>query len=320
MYSIPFVSRTRHNLLCICHVGISKEYFRFWGALCALFANKSSIASLGVLHKTSPYGRMVSFNSLRGSNKPRNGAQNLLRESIEFLREANKPRNGAQNVLRHTENFLRETRNHSNVTQNVLRHTENFLRETNYRSNATQRHTFRDKYFENHIVKGTVFGIPVYILLYWCLHKTGQTNHIFSNIYNSRSNLDGDFTSKARNTSITNAFEKTMPMVESKSNNIHASCQPITIFKCMKNHRHSRICSRQLNHKLRDREPSRISLKKVMSLLRRRKLRKRQKKMIIKRTPVSSVLYSIRRRKLRKRQKKMIIKRTPVSSVLYSTL
>ena len=84
-----------------------------------------------------------------------------------------------------------------------------------------------------------------------------------------------------------------MPRIARKSNNnIHASCH-ITISKCMINHRHSRICSRQLNHKFRDREPSRISQKKVMSLLRRRKLRKRHKKMIIKGTPVSSVLYSI---------------------------
>ena len=158
MYSIPFVFSTRHNLLCICHVGISKEYFRFWGALCGLFANKSSIASLALLHKTSPYGRMVSFNSLRGTNKPRNGAQNLLRESIEFLREANKPRNGAQNVLRHTEYSLRGTSNHSNVILTVLRHTENFLRETNNHSNVTERH-YNGKYCGNQFVNESILII-----------------------------------------------------------------------------------------------------------------------------------------------------------------
>ena len=94
MYSNSFVSRTRHNFLCICsQICISKEYFRFWGALCGLFANKSPIASLGLLHKTSA-GRMAFFNSLRGTNKPRNGAQNLLRE---------------------TQTSLRGTSNHSNV-------------------------------------------------------------------------------------------------------------------------------------------------------------------------------------------------------------
>ncbi|XP_048578012.1 uncharacterized protein LOC125559885 [Nematostella vectensis] len=113
-------------------------------------------------------------------------------------------------------------------------------------------------------------------------------------VYNDRSNLVDEFTSKTSNNSITNAFEKTMPSIENKhDNNKHASCPSIKISKCIENHRHSRICSKQLNHKCRDREPSRISLKKVMRLLRYRKLRKRHKKMIIKGTPVSSVFYRI---------------------------
>ena len=55
------------------------------------------------LLQTSP-DRMVFFNSLRGTNKPRNGAQNLLRE---------------------TQNSLRGTSNHSNVILTLLRQTQN---------------------------------------------------------------------------------------------------------------------------------------------------------------------------------------------------
>ena len=61
----------------------------------------------------------------------------------------------------------------------------------------------------------------------------------------------------------------------------------------MKNHRHSLLCSRQVHHKLRDREPSRISMRRVFQLLKCRKLRKRHKNMLKKSTPVSSVLYNI---------------------------
>ena len=138
MYLNSFVSRTRHNFLCICsQVCISKEYFRFWSGLRGLFDNKSPIASLGLL-QTSP-DRMVFFNSLRGTNKPRNGAQNLLRETQNSLRGTSNHSNVILTLLRQTQKTsLRGTNYHSNVIQNVLRHTENFLRETNYDSNVTE--------------------------------------------------------------------------------------------------------------------------------------------------------------------------------------
>ena len=114
MYLNSFVSRTRHNFLCICsQICISKEYFRFSSGLRGLFDNKSPIISLGLL-QTSP-DRMVCFNSLRGTNTARNGAQNLLRE---------------------TQTSLRGTSNHSNVILTLLRQTQTSLRGTNYHSNV----------------------------------------------------------------------------------------------------------------------------------------------------------------------------------------
>ena len=130
MYSNSFVSRTRHNFLCICsQICISKEYFRFWGALCGLFANKSPIASLGLVHKTSA-GRMAFFNSLRGTNKPRNGAQNLLRETQTSLRGTSNHSNVILTLLRQTQTSLRGTSNHSNVILTLLRQTQTSLRGT----------------------------------------------------------------------------------------------------------------------------------------------------------------------------------------------
>ena len=66
-----------------------------------------------------------------------------------------------------------------------------------------------------------------------------------------------------------------------------------TILHCMQNHRHSRLCSEVVHHRVRDREPSRVPLRKVINLLKYRKLRKNCRKMIKKSVPVSSVLYSI---------------------------
>lgn len=70
------------------------------------------------------------------------------------------------------------------------------------------------------------------------------------------------------------------------------SCEP-KIPHCVKNHRHSRLCSKIVTRRVRDREPSRVPLKKVIQSLNCKKLRKKRKKMLQKTVPVSSVLHSI---------------------------
>lgn len=57
--------------------------------------------------------------------------------------------------------------------------------------------------------------------------------------------------------------------------------------------RHSRICSKRITRRVRDREPSRIPLGKIVHLLKMRKLRSKYKKVLRKIVPISSVLYSI---------------------------
>ena len=59
------------------------------------------------------------------------------------------------------------------------------------------------------------------------------------------------------------------------------------------NLRYSRLCSKRTKRKLRDREPSRINIRKIIRLLKCRKLRLKRKKMIKKLVPFSSVLYGI---------------------------
>ena len=78
-------------------------------------------------------------------DKPRNGADNLLRETnyhrnvtMNQLRQTGNYReNTIENLLCQTENFLRETEYHNNVTENLLRQTINCLRETEYDSNVS---------------------------------------------------------------------------------------------------------------------------------------------------------------------------------------
>ena len=109
--------------------------------------------------------------------------------------------------------------------------------------------------------------------------KTGQANHISINTYHTRSTL-------------TNVSVKTVPSFECKNKDNNSSYRS-KLSKCIENHRHSLLCSKQVCHKSRDREPSRIFLRKVIKLLKCRKLRKGRKNTLIKGTPVSSVLYSV---------------------------
>jgi len=59
--------------------------------------------------------------------------------------------------------------------------------------------------------------------------------------------------------------------------------------QCIQNGRHSRLCSRVVTNRVRDRESSRISLRKVLQSLKCRKLRRKHKKMLKMSVPVSSV-------------------------------
>ena len=63
-----------------------------------------------------------------------------------------------------------------------------------------------------------------------------------------------------------------------------------SVNQCIKR---SQLCKKPITRRVRDREPSRVSLRRVMKSLKRRKLRKKHKLLIKNSVPVSSVLYSI---------------------------
>ena len=63
-----------------------------------------------------------------------------------------------------------------------------------------------------------------------------------------------------------------------------------SVNQCIKR---SQLCKKPVTRRVRDREPSRVSLRRVMKSLKRRKLRKKHKLLIKNSVPVSSVLYSI---------------------------
>ena len=321
MYLNSFVPKTKHNCGCIYQVCIYKGIFRFWSALCGLLGDKCSIASSCLVHKTSTV-HMAFFNPLRGAkqllreaNNPRNGAKQILRDSKhllretkqilpgskQLLREANNPRNGAKQILRDSKLLLRETKH-------ILRDSKQLLRETNKRSNgAVQIHTL-GKVTEN-LLWETIFRYDVInshniafngIQSENFVDKTcaitrniRQANHILA-MYMIIELLKNKFILKSANYLETNnASTKIVPRIDYKKGYFYNISNQPKVPGCSENHRHSLSCLHSVCQKPRDREPFRVSLKKVIKLLKCRKFRKRRKRMLLKGIPVSSVLYNI---------------------------
>ena len=283
MYLNSFVPKTKHNCGCISQVCIYKGIFRFWSALCG---DKCSIASSCLVHKTSTV-HMAFLNSLRGAkqllreaNNPRNGAKQILRDSKHLLRET-------KQILRDSKQLLRETNKPSNGAiqiQTLGKVTENLLWETIFRYNVINSHNiaFNGIQSENFVNKTCAIT-----------RNIGQANHILA-MYMIIELLKNKFILKSTDYFETNnASTKIVPRIDYKKGySYHVSNQP-KVSGCSENHRHSLSCLHSVCHKPRDREPSRISLKKVIKLLKCRKFRKKRKRMLVKGIPVSSVLYNI---------------------------
>ena len=240
------------------------------------------------MHKTSTV-HMAFFNSLRGAkqllreaNNRRNGGKQILRDpkhllrdtkqilpdSKQLLREANDPRNGAIQI------------------QNLGKVTENLLWETIFRYNVINSHNiaFNGIHSENFVDETCTITRKYYIR---------QANHILA-MYMIKEHLKNKFILKSTNYFETNnASSKIVPRIDYKKGySYHVSNQP-KVSGSSENHRHSLSCLHSVCHKPRDREPSRISLKKVIKLLKCRKFRKKRKHMLVKGIPVCSVLYNI---------------------------
>ena len=120
-----------------------------------------------------------------------------------------------------------------------------------------------------------------------------QANHVLA-MYMIIELLENKFILKSTNYFETNnASSKIVPRIDYKKGySYHVSNQP-KVSRCSENHRHSLSCLHSVCHKPRDREPSRISLKKVIKLFKCRKFRKKRKCMLVKGIPVCSGLYNI---------------------------
>ena len=232
------------------------------------------IASSCLVHKTSTV-HMEFFNSLRGAkqllreaNNPRNGAKQILRDSKHLLRET-------KQILRDSKQLLRETNKPSNGAiqiQTLGKVTENLLWETSFRYNVINSHNiaFNGIQSENFVDK--TCAITRYIR---------QANHNLA-MYMIEL-LKNKFILKSTNFfEANNASTKIVPRIDYKKGcSYHVSNQP-KVSGCSENHRHSLSCLHSVCHKPRDREPSRISLKKVSKLLKSRKFRKKRKRMLCK--------------------------------------
>ena len=162
--------------------------------------------------------------------------------------------------------------------------TENLLWETIFRYNVINSHNiaFNGIQSENFVDKTCAIT-----------RNIRQANHILA-MYMIKELLKNKFILKSTNYFETNnASTKIVPGTDYKKGySYHVSNQP-KVSGCSENHRHSLSCLHSVCHKPRDREPSRISLKKVNKLLKCRKFRKKRKRMLVKGIPVSSVLYNI---------------------------
>lgn len=260
MYLNSFVPKTKHNCGCISQVCIYKGIFRFWSALCGLLGDKCSIASSCLVHKTSTV-HMAFFNSLRGAkqllreaNNPRNGAKQILRDSKHLLRET-------KQILRDSKQLLRETNKPSNGAiqiQTLGKVTENLLCETIFRYNVINSHNiaFNGIQSENFVDKTCAIT-----------RNIRQANHILA-MYMIIEFLKNKFILKSTNYFETNnASTKIVPRIDYKKGySYHVSNQP-KVSGCSENHRHPLSCLHSVCHKPRDREPSRISLKKLSNYL-----------------------------------------------------
>jgi len=212
------------------------------------------------------------INSLRGTNFVLCDTKYFLRETINSLR-------GTSIVLCDKIYFLRETINSLRGTDFVFCDTNYFLRETNNFLWGTTEAVFRDT---NYFLRETN-------------NSFRGTNAVFqdmsaSNLSVTKNYCQSDCDNQNKNKSDTDTCLITLPGLECDNKTFDNIKGVLITDHCSRILQHSKAL---VNRKLRDREPSRLSLKRVLNSLKHRKLRKRNKRLIKNSVPASSVLYGI---------------------------
>ena len=184
--------------------------------------------------------------------------QNLQWLNLHRLAIKN-PLTGSNNSLRGTNNVFRDTNNSLTGTKNVFRDTNNSLMGTNKPSKNAQPILIQS------LQSVKCFCTPAFIRSVSgssCENISSDCNKVVDHVCMSK-----------------------IDMLK-----INRSTAP----ECMQNYgRHSRLRSRLVTRRVRDREPSRVSLKKVMRSLKCRKVRRKHSKMLQNSVPVSSLLHII---------------------------
>ena len=153
-------------------------------------------------------------------------------------------------------NLLRETNNPSNGTRNLLR-------ETNNPENGTKN----------------------------LLRETNNPSNGTRNLLRETNNPSNGTIDIKTSLRVVPGSEADTCSENAYSNQVNIINQCMTL-KCIQRSRYFQLRS-QVKHRVRDREPSRISLRKVIKSLNCRKLRRKHKNMLRKSVPVSSILHSI---------------------------
>ena len=307
MFSSYLASITEHSFLCICKVFISKEFVRFSYGLGRFYASKRIIQSKDAnVHAHSLFSavqplqcpfsrRWIMCNPFQGSNSLR-GAKNLFREIENSLRGTKNLFREIENSLRGAKNLFREIENSLRGAKNLFREIENFLRgannlfwesETSFRGEICNRLKDANKFS---IVPSTChFRERMDYLVLETMNKA-ITSPVFLEQRHLIERVEcfcpsafvkavpGRMPSHISRCYLNNAFENTEYDLNNMSNcnfndsiflseNQRYNC-PISW--CSQSHRHSGLCSRVKTPRIRDRDPSRMSLRKCIHSLRYR--------------------------------------------------
>ena len=254
-----FAPVTRHSFQAMCTVFSRKDFSKLFDGLLRISTRKTNaeprcLTSLSGHDGAIWAAKHLDLVHVHYLANPFTDLTNSLRGTKYFLRETN-------TVFRDTNNSLRGTRYFLWETNAVFRGTANSLRgtfgETNYLRDGNRNLAYEK------IVNTTVRGY--FYLNHAYMYLRSVPGLQYDNIHTGNTNVSNDL------------LVNTVKLTD-------------IVNDCIKQ---SQLCKKRVTRRVRDREPSRISLRRVMKSLKRRKLRKKHKLLIKKSVPVSSVLYSI---------------------------
>ena len=289
---LPFFSTiSRYSFLYVCKLSKYANFSTFSKCFCCFggLEPKCLSSTKSGLSQHWPLWYRVGSLDIEVT-KPLGEANDLFGEIKIFPREANNSLRGANNFLREANNFLREANN------SLRRANDQFLREANKalcgantvfcRTNNPLLRLMADMHVNDTQIKSVAERLFEQMNIILRFHFTNVFMKTMPGCVNQYY-LQRDICTTDK---VINKLSKTCDdSLISISQVDIKQFRPIT--KCNKSHRHSRRCLKE--HRIRGREPSRISLKKTIYLLKSRKMRKKYRKVIKNNAPQSSVLNNI---------------------------